>query len=397
MGMMEKPLAPPPFTDAYRHALSPDPKHDEIARFNFLGMLNQHVATRVFPGNRVAYEARARPGFERDHGRAPETRKDVAQAMRHEPYYQFWSALRRSNQEMRQENGRTMVLRQLPDLIDRARAFNLDAATLKLNPDVEIPRYLGGVDTHCMPGSYYTEIAPDDVAAGANYDLGLFVSTGGLIGRWTDGAGRAMLAWMRRELPDFRPRRILDLGCGIGHNTLPFALAFPDAEMVAVDVAAPMLRYGHARAQSLGARNVTFLQANAEDTGLPADHFDLVLTAMFWHETSASALPRIMREMHRVQARNSLNLSLEQPPYRGMEPYDSFIRDWDGHYNNEPFWGTLHDMSMMDQMAAAGFAPPDCFETEFAAVLEHTLETTMDKGKDFGRGAVWYGFGAWKR
>ncbi len=80
-----------------------------------------------------------------------------------------------------------------------------------------------------------------------------------------------------------------------------------------------------------------------------------------------------------------------------MEPYDSFIRDWDGHYNNEPFWGALHDMSMLDQMAAAGFAPQDCFETEFEAVLEQTLETTMDKGKDFGRGAVWYGFGAWKR
>jgi ubiquinone/menaquinone biosynthesis C-methylase UbiE len=388
---------PPPFTDAHRHGVSPDPRHDEIARFNFLGTLNQHVATRVFPGNRVTYEARARPAFEHDHGRPPETRREVGEAMRHEPYYQFWSALRRTNQEMRQENGRAMVLRQLHDLIDRAQGFNQDAPTLKLDANVEIPRYLSGVDTHCMPGSYYTEIAPDDVAAGANYDLGLFISTGGLIGPWIDGAGRAMLAWLRREAPDFAPRRILDLGTGVGHNILPFARAFPQAEVVAVDVAAPMLRYGHARAQSLGITNVTFLQANAEDTGLPAGSFDLVLTAMFWHETSAAALPRIMREIHRLQASGGLNLSLEQPPYRGMPAYDAFIRDWDSHYNNEPFWGTLHDMSMLDQLAAAGFDRAACFETTFEAVLEQKLETGMDKGKDFGRGGTWYGFGAWSR
>ena len=64
-----------------------------------------------------------------------------------------------------------------------------------------------------------------------------------------------------------------------------------------------------------------------------------------------------------------------------MEPYDSFIRDWDAHYNNEPFWGTLHDMSMLDQLAAAGFVPADCFETEFPAVLEQTLAPLWTKAR----------------
>ena len=191
-----------------------------------------------------------------------------------------------------QENGRAMVLRQLPSLIERAKALNEGSNRLQLSPDVKIPRYLSAVDVHCMPGGYHAELMADDVASAANYDIGLFMMTAGLIGKWTDGAGRALLAWLRRTAPEFKPRRILDMGTGVGHNIVPFALAFPDAEIVVVDVAAPMLRYAHARARSMGIDNITFIQADAEATGLASDSFDLITTSMFFHETSAKALAR---------------------------------------------------------------------------------------------------------
>jgi ubiquinone/menaquinone biosynthesis C-methylase UbiE len=390
---------PPPWTDVGRHAMFPEGKHDEIARFNFLATLNQHIATRIFPGNRIAYEARVKPAFEKQHGRAPADRHEVKRVMSRDEYYQFWSSLRRSYMEMRQENGRTMVLRQADRLIETARALNEGQPTLQLDPTVQVPRYLSAVDTHCMPGSYYTEIAPDDVTAAANYDSGIFATTGGLLGRYSDGGGRAMLAWLQRNHPDFQPRRILDVGAGLGHNTVPLAKAFPDAEVTAIDVAAPMLRYGHARARSLGAENITWIQMDAEHMAFEDNAFDLVVTAQFWHETSAKALPRIMTEIHRVMQPGGLTLSLEQPPYHGMEPYDAFIRDWDCHYNNEPFWTTVHDTQMLQMMERAGFTPDECFETSFPAVLEtdFAAETKMDKGKDFGRGGSWYGVGGWKR
>ncbi|MCL6753034.1 methyltransferase domain-containing protein [Nostoc sp. CCCryo 231-06] len=60
----------------------------------------------------------------------------------------------------------------------------------------------------------------------------------------------------------------------IGNSTLPYVDGFPDAEVHAIDVGAPMLRYAHARAESLGKR-VHFSQQNAEQTNFPDESFDL--------------------------------------------------------------------------------------------------------------------------
>jgi SAM-dependent methyltransferase len=386
---------PPPWTDVGRHGMFPEGKHDEAARFNFLASFNQHLATSVFPGNRLAYETRVEPAFVAEHGRRPETRQEVRKAMGRDNFYQFWSALRRSYMEMRQENGRAMVLRQADALIDKAKGYNDGASTLELHPEIEMPRYVSAVDIHCMPGGYHSEIKPDDVTAAANYDTGIFATTGGLLGRFNDGGGRAIKAWLERNQPDFRPRRILDLGAGLGHNVLPLAQAFPEAEVIAIDTAAPMLRYGHARAKSMGVENVRFVQMDAEDLSFDDDSFDLIVTAQFWHETSVTALRRIMTQLYAKLAPGGLTLSLEQPPYRGMEPYEAFIRDWDSHNNNEPFWTTLHDMNMVEEMVRAGFARADIFETSFPPVLEEGYAGEA-QGKDFGRGAGWYGFGGWK-
>ena len=90
--------------------------------------------------------------------------------MSEDPYYQMWSALRRTGMEMRQQAGRSLVLRQIQALRDRARQLNAEcAATLRLDESIAIPRYQCELDNHCMPGSYYAEYIEDDVSAAANY------------------------------------------------------------------------------------------------------------------------------------------------------------------------------------------------------------------------------------
>jgi ubiquinone/menaquinone biosynthesis C-methylase UbiE len=391
----------PPYTAVARHGVFPTPSHDEAARFNFLANLNKYVSGVLGAGNALAYEKRVLPAFRKAQGRDPADRFEIKAAMNRDPYHRFWSALKRNSMEMRQQNGRAMVLRQLDELDARARQYNVGRETLALDPAVEVPRYQAAVDIHCMPGSYHGEERPGDVSAGANYDCGIFATTAGGLGALSDGGGQALVEWVAKERPGWAPRRILDVGVTIGHNAVPLALAFPEAEVIGIDTAAPVLRYGHARAQSLGARNLRFVQANAEDLSRwPDGHFDWVQTTMFLHETSGKALPRIIAELHRVLAPGGLMLHLEQPQYSdGMPLYEQFIRDWDAFNNNEPFWSAMHALDLKEEMVRAGFARDDLFTTGVTAVVDETIfpKAKTGGGEDHGRAAAWHAYGAWKR
>ena len=397
---MSREDVPPPYSAVARHGMFPEPRHDEAARFNFLANLNKYLSGTLGPGNKRAYEGRVLPAFVEAEGREPADRFEIRRAMNRDPWHRFWSALKRNSMEMRQQNGRAMVLRQLDALDERARALNDGRATLELDDAIAPPRYQTAVDIHCMPGSYHGEERPGDVSAGANYDSGLFATTAGGLGALSDGGGQALVDWARRERPDWQPRRILDLGATIGHNIVPLALAFPAAEVIAIDSAAPVLRYGHARAQALGATDLRFVQMNAEDMGrFPDGHFDWVQTTMYLHELSGTALPRIMRECVRVLAPGGLLLHLEQPQYSDAMPlYEQFIRDWDAFNNNEPFWSAMHALDLKQIMIDAGLPRESLFVTGVRAVVDHDVFPAQkrDEAEDHGRAAVWNAYGAWK-
>jgi SAM-dependent methyltransferase len=390
---------PPPYSAVTRHAVFPEPSHDEKARFNFLANFNKYLSGTIGHGNKLAYDTRVLPAFRAEHGRDPEDRFEIRHAMNKDPWHRFWSALKRNSMEMRQQNGRAMVLRQLDELDAKARQFNHGRDTLQLDSAIKQPRYQTAVDIHCMPGGYHGEERSGDVSAGANYDCGIFATTAGGLGALSDGGGQALAEWVKRERPDWTPRRILDVGCTVGHNAVPLALAFPDTEVIAIDTAAAVLRYGHARAQALGARNITFLQADAEDLSrFPDGHFDWVQTTMFLHELSGKALPRVLNELTRVLAPGGLQLHLEQPQYSDAMPlYEQFIRDWDAFNNNEPFWSAMHALDLKELMAASGLSKDSLFVTGVKAVVDRDVFPEQGgDGEDHGRAAVWNAYGAWK-
>jgi ubiquinone/menaquinone biosynthesis C-methylase UbiE len=389
--------SPPPYSLVGKHGVSPETKHDDRARFNFLAQLNTHLATHVVPGNAVAYEKRVKPAFEAEHGRAPQDRHEVRRAMLKDTHFQTWSALRRGSMELRQQNGREVVLRQLPALNARAAALNKNAPKLKLDPSLEIPSYIRKVDFHCMPGGYTTELMADDIGAAANYDIGIFATTGGGLGCFNDGAGLAVAAWLKRRYPALKLARILDMGCGPGHSVTALAQAFPDTEIVTIDVAAPMLRFAHARAKSMDVSNITFVQANAERVPEPDASFDIVLTSIFLHETSNTAIRKIFSETHRLLKPGGLSFHLEQPQYAGLPPFEQFMRDWDAYYNNEPFWTRMHDMDIEQLMADAGFDRSKMFQDKAEGILDPTIFGQPKSGvEDYGRKAAWHLFGVTK-
>lgn len=391
---------PPPYTALTRHPMMPRVKHDEAARFNFLTAFNRYLSGPIGKGNKLAYERRVLPAFVKHHGREPEHRYEIRDAMNEDPWHRTWSALKRNSMEMRQHNGRQIVLRQLDELDAQARQFNEHSGQLKLDPAVEQPYYQTAVDIHCQPGGYHSEERPGDVTVGANYDVGLFATTGGALGGLNDGGGQAIVEWIRKERPDWQPRRILDIGCTVGHNAVPLAQAFPDAQVIAIDTAAASLRYGAARAASLGVKNITFVQASGEDLSRWDDgSFDWVQTTMFLHELSAEAMPRILSEAHRVLAPGGLIFHIEQPEYSDEMPlFEQFMRDWDAFNNNEPFWSAMHALDMKQVMADAGFSRDSQFTVGVRAVADPDIfpPSPDEETEDYGRAAIWNAYGAWK-
>jgi ubiquinone/menaquinone biosynthesis C-methylase UbiE len=390
---------PPVWTKLQQHAVFPEFSHDERARYNFLANLNRFVSTVIAPGNKIAYDNRVAPGFEQANGRPFADRHEVAAAMSKDPIYQCWGALRRSTMEMRQQNGRAVVLRQAAALVQKTKTALAIRNNLQLKNNFVVPAYLKHVDNHLMPGSYHTEYFPGDVANAANYDSGLFVTSGGMLGSLTDGGGKAIAEWVKTTYPDFRPKRILDMGCGLGHNTLPIAAAYPEATVIAIDAGAPMLRYGAARANALGITNVTFIQADAADMREFADgSFDWVQTTMFLHETGGQSIHTIFKEINRVLAPGGLNLHIEQPQYTpDMSFYEQFMRDWDAYYNAEPYWGHMHDLQPVELMQEAGVPASQFMQVGVKAVND--LDAKKADGKvteDYGRSPIWNVFGGWK-
>lgn len=379
------------------HAVLPVATLEEEARQEFVVNLKFHIAMELTGKVRAAYDNRAKPTFEREHGRAPQDWREIKSAMKDQPAYRYWSALQRASQEMMWQSCQTSIERQSEDLSARAKVEK-SLGTLRLNEDLEMPRYITAVDIHCMPGNYHNRYYDGDISQGALYDRGVYLYTMGRIGNMNDDLGRSLARYIKETYPDLKPKMILDLGCSVGHSTIPYAEYFPEAEIHAVDVGGPLLEYGHARAESLG-KKIHFSQQNAEHLDFPDNSFDLVVSHILVHETANRAMRNIMKEAHRVLKPGGLTAHAETPPYRALDPYDAFALDWDARNNNEPFWTASHRLDLEALAGQAGFDPKDVFEWNIPSATaqpEQDRSNTFQCG-DMGGSGSWYVFGAWKK
>ncbi|KQM20429.1 class I SAM-dependent methyltransferase [Novosphingobium sp. Leaf2] len=385
------------------HAALPKATADEAARQEFAKSFKGFIQSTLLPGLTPVYQGRAARSFEKQHGRPPVDRRDIRAAMVPDPYFQHYAAANRIAQELLWESVIGSVDRQLPELLESAKALSASAsAALEIPEGFEPPRYVTALDIHCMPGGYCTQVCADDIAVGALYDRGVYLYAMGYTGPDNDDMGRSVVNYVKRNMPDFKPRRILDMGCTVGHSTLPYKELFPDAEVWGIDVGAPVVRYAHARAAAMG-QDVNFAQMNAENTTFPDGHFDLVVSHILLHETSGKAMPRIFEEAYRVLAPGGLMIHADLPPFDLMDPFTQFILDNETWYNNEPFWGAMRDLDQVALAERAGFARADVrFDTapmavmEFAAAAdgysqeasEHVAEREFTAG-EFAPGGGW--------
>lgn len=355
----------------HEHAALPHANHDERARQEFTKSLKQFVQQGLLPGLTPVYQNRAAKAFEKQHGKPPADRWDIRKAMVKDLYFQHYAAINRISQELLWESVIGSVERQLPEL-EKAIAELSAASSAKLESDTAfpVPRYISELDIHCMPGGYSSEIDGKDIAQGAIYDRGVYLYSMGYGGPDNDDMGRSVCNYLKRNMPGFAPKRILDMGCTVGHSTVPYKELFPDAEVIGIDVGGPCVRYAHARAKALG-HEVSFMQRSAEDTGFEAGSFDLIVSHILLHETSGQAMPRIFRECHRLLKPGGMMIHADLPPFDLMDPFTQFILDNETYYNNEPFWGAMRDKDQIGMARDAGFpAETIRFDTAPMAIME---------------------------
>jgi SAM-dependent methyltransferase len=346
-------------TPQYPHALLSKPTADELGREGFLAAMRRFLITDLYAGNEVAYRARQAPAFEKAHGRAPATTREVKGLMENDPFYRAFCLLNRSTQELLWDTVGESVERQLPALTQAARTAPSAGGSLVLDPDFELPDYAKKVDIHVMPGSFHKEIGPDDVYAGAVYDRGVYVYAYGGLGDRNAGLGEGTIGCVQQRFPDLKPRRILDLGCGAGMSTLPLAEAFPGAEIQAVDIAAPMLRYAHGRSESMGVA-VHYSQQNAGYTSFADGSFDLIVSNLLLHEIPQKLTKRIIAECHRLLSPGGVHVHNDMVGWP-TDPFQEFMAEWNGHHNNEPFERGSGTLDWTAACVEAGFAAEDVF------------------------------------
>jgi ubiquinone/menaquinone biosynthesis C-methylase UbiE len=352
----------------FGHAVMPQATHDEQAMEDHFLALRAWTNKNMDGLDRRLLDEVIVPEVEAKTGKRPTSSGEVREALEDHPLHQYWLTLSLCYQDRIWHSIDHSIDRQYDELAAKVSQLTVDPdddsrrneprGSLVLHPELEIPRYISALDHHRMPGSYITDTAADDFRAGALYDRFSSTYLRNMNGGWkNDGRGHTLASHVMDFYPDLKPLRILDMGCSIGQSTVAIAQAFPEAEVYAIELGAPMLRYGHARAEAMGVP-IHFSQQNAEHTDFADGYFDLVCSSAVLHETSAKGMRALFRESYRLLRKGGVMCHVDIPSrHEHLSLWDQMRCDFESHYNNEPFMTTLARTDWHKVAVDAGFAP----------------------------------------
>jgi ubiquinone/menaquinone biosynthesis C-methylase UbiE len=357
IGLSEENMNPENLNTFQQHAhpMLVKSNHDERSKQEFVKSLKQHIQQALLPSVHTAYHTRATNRFKKDNGEAPKDYLEARKAFKDDPLFKAYLSINRSSQELQWFSVIEALETQSTELEKTAKSIAPAGGSLTIPENFTVPKYISELDIHCMPGGYCGPKDASILHAGALYDRGVYLYSMGFMGPHNDDLGRSVCMYLKKNYPDFQPKRILDMGCTVGHSTLPYAEYFPDAEVHAIDVSQACVTYGHHRAESMGVP-IHFKQANAEKTDYEDESFDLVVSHILLHETSSRAMPRVFNECHRLLKKDGLMIHADLPPFDDMDAYTQLILDNETWFNNEPFWTAMRNTDQIELAKQAGFS-----------------------------------------
>lgn len=201
------------------------------------------------------------------------------------------------------------------------------------NPDLQYPDYYASQNFHSIEGGYL------NLSAAFSYDP---------ITQYALPPGESIVRQALLDRIQGNPRRILDLGCGTGSTTLLLKQAFPDAEVIGLDLSPYMLVVADDKARKAGLP-IHFQHGKAEATGFADASFDLVTASLLFHETPPHISAAILRECFRL-----LTVGGEAAILDGNQPVLKQVT-WLTEIFEEPYIKAYAAHSLDAWMSEAGF------------------------------------------
>lgn len=91
------------------------------------------------------------------------------------------------------------------------------------------------------------------------------------------GLQAAILQMIGHESPAIETARVLEIGCSFGGNIIPFALAYPKAKVVGVDLSEVQIQKGKEVIERIGLSNIELLHKNILDFDASYGKFDYII------------------------------------------------------------------------------------------------------------------------
>ena len=199
--------------------------------------------------------------------------------------------------------------------------------------DVIIPSYYSSQNFHGIKGGYLNS------SAAVTYDP------------ITEYVLPPNETWVRQALIDavkVQPRRILDLGCGTGSTTIMLKQAFPQADVIGLDLSPYMLVRAEDKANTAGL-DITWRHGDAEKTSFPDASFDLITAALLFNEIPVAVSQAILQECFRLLVAGGQVLILDESQ-KNLHQWE-----WLNYIFEEPYIHEYTADSVDARMGAVGF------------------------------------------
>ena len=135
-----------------------------------------------------------------------------------------------------------------------------------------------------------------------------------------EGAGE----WheLKNMLPDFRNKRVLDLGCGFGWHCR-YAAENGARLVVGIDISQKMLSVAKSKTQY---ENIKYIRMAIEDIDFPEESFDVVISSLALHyvESFEEVLARVYKCLSKG---GDFVFSVEHPIFTAQGPQDWYYDD----------------------------------------------------------------------